>query len=136
MKRCIEIAAMIFFGLLSGTIGYGLRGVVESEELMTTDSASESLWYSYYKARVNVRYRDVAGDDGLREAWNDVAGEALQLWQSDAPTKAQADAIYQKAWHVQKRETEPPDLALLDKAQADIDAEVKEQFGKSREGIP
>ena len=89
-------------------------------------STLDVLWGQYYNAEFNVRYRDFAGDDGLRPEWIALRDKYKVLYDADgAPDKKQLDELFIERCRIEHREQDP-DMGAVAKADEQLRAEVKE----------
>ena len=112
--------------------GMKLHHVSTAKEIM--------VWDYYYTGLMNVRYRELTSDDGLKADWQKFADKLKLIY--DAKTEntlddRQLDDFYFEKWRIQKREIDQPDMKNLRQAQRDVNMRLfgVEEYDDPREPI-
>lgn len=120
MKTALALVALFVLTLV-------VTGCARQEPTLAYDPVSDEVWAGYCAAEFNVRYRDAAGDDGLRAEWKSLRDEWALIWASGQDPSLQVrDALYLEKSALQRREP-PPNMEIIRQVSARLhaDAEAK-----------
>jgi hypothetical protein len=84
-----------------------------------------AIWYRYFTAELNVRYRERLGDDGLQTLWAEQRERCAAAWEIDDPSPAVADALYRQQVHISSQEGPEVDAAAIREIQDEIEADME-----------
>lgn len=93
---------------------------------------SDRTWYAYQMAEFNVRYRDAAGDDGLREEYVALRDKCRALYESDEEDGPALDALYLERIAIERREP-TPDMKIIKSVGEQFSRDIKDEKWPPRE---